>query len=72
MNKDTSSSITMLNLLTQTDVPFETDEANILFGTNAGNFSLKKAGLESCQKLLRSTTSSPHLNNWGTTPRQRI
>ena len=45
MNMDTSSSITMLNLLTQTDVPFETDEANILFGTNAGNFSLKKSQL---------------------------
>ena len=47
MNKGTSPSITitMLNTLTNTDVPFETNEANGLLGTNEENFSLKKRGL---------------------------
>ncbi|KAF3519657.1 hypothetical protein DY000_02058978 [Brassica cretica] len=35
----------MSNFLTKTDVPFETDEADVLFRTNEENFSLKKRRL---------------------------
>ncbi|KAF3527128.1 hypothetical protein F2Q69_00046500 [Brassica cretica] len=35
----------MSNFLTKTDVPFETDEADVLFRTNEEKFSLKKRRL---------------------------